>query len=108
MQNKGKWLKNKGGHLLGHSIQAPPGVRFLDTGTLQDTGHLLGGGVSVVATLPLAMPRLPKTAVHIIFIPFFLSFFFFYNALETEKRWFRCMFSEGLSGCERKPSELLP
>ncbi len=44
MQNKGKWLKNRGGHLLGRSFRAPPGgVSYLDSGTLQDTGHLLGG-----------------------------------------------------------------
>ncbi len=34
-----------GGHLLGCSFRAPPqgGVSYLDTCTLQDTDHLLGG-----------------------------------------------------------------
>ncbi len=52
MQYKGEWLKNRGGHLLGHSFRAPPGggVSYLDTGTLQAAGHLLGGGLSVFLT----------------------------------------------------------
>ncbi len=40
MQNNRKWLKNRGGHLLRCSFRAP---NDLDTDTIQDTGHLLGG-----------------------------------------------------------------
>ncbi len=45
MQNKGKWLKNIGGGTLNMTLILGPsrGVSYLDTGTLQDMGHLLGG-----------------------------------------------------------------
>ncbi len=33
--NKEKWLKNREGRALGCSFQAPPGVRNVDTGSLQ-------------------------------------------------------------------------
>ncbi len=44
MQNKRKWLIKRGGHLLGRSFRPLRGS-VICTGTLQDTGHLLGGGV---------------------------------------------------------------
>ncbi len=42
---RGGGASSEGGHLLGRLFWAPPGVNYLDTGTLQDTGHLLGGGL---------------------------------------------------------------
>ncbi len=43
-KTKKKCLKKRGCCLLGRSFRGPPGgVSYLDTGMLQDAGHLLGG-----------------------------------------------------------------
>ncbi len=44
MQNEGKWLKNKGGHLLGRSFQAPPGGQLFKHGYASGHGSLIRGG----------------------------------------------------------------
>ncbi len=48
IQNKGKWLKNRGGSLIRTLILGlSPRVSYLDTGTLQAAGHLLGWGLPI-------------------------------------------------------------
>ncbi len=43
MQNKGKWLKNRGGHLLGRSFRAPPGGQLFGHGYASGHGSLIRG-----------------------------------------------------------------
>ncbi len=45
MQNEGKWLKNRGGHLLGRSFRAPPGGSVIWTRVRFRTGSLIRGGL---------------------------------------------------------------
>ncbi len=44
MQNKGKWLKNRGGHLLGRSFQDFPPGQLFGHGNASSRGSLIRGG----------------------------------------------------------------
>ncbi len=45
MQNKEKWLKIEGGHLLGRSFRAPPGGQLFGNGYASGHGSLIRGGL---------------------------------------------------------------